>query len=188
MAKYENIVYLHDYIIFDINWYANFLKFGNNFHVCMNKILNLDNTRYRDWCFFTRAEKVGFFIPDFLIPYEFKFLSKLMYFSGAYWVAKKKIMEEFQLDENLFWNQAEDIDWSNRVTEKYNFSINKDSIVKLTKYKDRVWHEIKDLQKLKEINDSKKYHNLNQKENFLNKISLKEINGKKMLVYIKYNI
>ena len=28
-AKFENIVYLHDYIIFNKDWYLNFLNFGN---------------------------------------------------------------------------------------------------------------------------------------------------------------
>ena len=49
LAKFENIVYLHDYIIFEENWYKNFVEFGENWDVCMNVILNFDNSRFRDW-------------------------------------------------------------------------------------------------------------------------------------------
>ena len=48
-AIYENIVYTHDYITFDSNWYNEFLKFGNDFSICMNRINNFDGTRYRYW-------------------------------------------------------------------------------------------------------------------------------------------
>jgi hypothetical protein len=141
-AKYENIVYTHDYVIFDFNWYNEFLKFGDNFKVCMNKIENLDGTRFRDWCLCmwhddTVADIVG---PNrkCLLPYDIIDLSKYMYISGTYWVAKKNVMLEFPLDENLVWCESEDVEWSKRVREKYNFSLNQNSIVKFLKQKDKV--------------------------------------------------
>jgi len=48
-ATYENIVYMHDYIKLDENWYNGFLNFGNDFHVISNKIINLNNERFHDW-------------------------------------------------------------------------------------------------------------------------------------------
>ena len=62
-------------------------------------------------------------------------LSKYMYISGAYWVAKKQIMEEFPLDESLVWGKGEDVEWSKLVREKYNFSFNRNSSVKFLKQK-----------------------------------------------------
>lgn len=160
-AKYENIVYLHDYIIFDKHWYTNFLNFGNDFKVCMNQIINLDGTRFRDWTLWAEsAEQIGIPNPYYLIPYDIKNLSKLMYFSGSYWVAKRKTMEEFPLNENLFWCQGEDVEWSKRIREKYNFSINKDSIVRLLKYKNPAFLDCNNLQKIKQINETKEYHNI----------------------------
>lgn len=159
-AKYENIVYLHDYIIFDKDWYKNFLKFGDDFKVCTNQILNADDTRYRDWCFFDCANKINIFAPNYLLPYDFKYLSKLMYISGAYWIAKKEVMEEFPLNENLFWGQGEDVEWSKNIREKYNFVINPDAIVKLIRYKDRAFNMCNDLDRVKIINDSKQFHNI----------------------------
>lgn len=48
-AIYENIVYMHDYIILEDNWYNGFLNYGNDFDVIVNKINNSDGTRFRDW-------------------------------------------------------------------------------------------------------------------------------------------
>jgi hypothetical protein len=52
LAKYENVVLLHDYIVFDKDWYKGFLQFGNSFDVCINRILNQDGTRFRDYTLF----------------------------------------------------------------------------------------------------------------------------------------
>ena len=48
-AKYSNIVYSHDYIVYESDWYEGYLKYGDKFKICMNKILNSDYSRFRDW-------------------------------------------------------------------------------------------------------------------------------------------
>jgi hypothetical protein len=142
-AKYENIVYLHDYIIFDENWYEGFLKFGDDFHVCMTKIINTDGSRFRDWTLSPFED--NFIRPVFgnelLLPYDVTNFSKYMYISGSYWVAKKIIMEIFPLDETRGWFQGEDIVWSRAVKEHFNFSMNTFSSVTLLKYKDPIFSE-----------------------------------------------
>ena len=45
-AKYDNIVFMHDYVQLNKNWYTEFLKFGNEWDICMNKIYNLDILNY----------------------------------------------------------------------------------------------------------------------------------------------
>lgn len=144
-AKYDNVVYTHDYVIFEPDWYQGFLHYGDDFKVCMTRMLNKDGTRYRDWCIWPHNDN---FVDGIvtrqrgcLIPYDMTHLSEYMYFSGAYWVGKKDVMMEFPLNENLTWGQSEDVDWSLRIREKYNFSINKYSSVKLLKYKDRAFDE-----------------------------------------------
>ena len=65
-----------------------------------------------------------------------------MYFSGAYWVSKKHVMEEFPLDERLSWGESEDVTWSMQVRQKYKFSVNPNSVVQLLKHKpDRAFNE-----------------------------------------------
>ena len=107
--------------------------------VCMNKIVNPDNTRITDWVIWPHNDN---FMDDIvlpsrecLIPYEMTHLSKYMYISGTYWVAKKEVMKEFPLDESLSWGESEDVEWSKKVRNKYSFSINSNSIVKTLKYK-----------------------------------------------------
>ena len=147
-AKFENIVYLHDYIYFDKEWYSEFLKFGDNFEICINPIMNKDGTRYRDWCIYyrnnTRFDQFFSTSKECLIPYNEKSLTKYMYISGAYWIGKKKVMEDYPLDEKRFWGDGEDVEWSFRVRKHFNFKINKNSLVKMLKYQDPVWIDIKD--------------------------------------------
>jgi len=143
-SKYENIVYLHDYIKLNNGWYNGYLKSGNEFSIRMDKIINYNGERFRDWCIWPYNDnKMDSFIGgDCLIPYNIKHLSKYMYISGSYWVAKKSVMEEFPLNESLCWGQGEDVIWSKQVRERYNFNMNINSTVSIMKTgKERVFNE-----------------------------------------------
>ena len=139
-AAYENIIYSHDYILYEKDWYEGFLQYEDDFKICMNRIINPDKSRYRDWVIWPHNDN---FMDDIvipkrhcLIPYNMTHLSKYMYISGAYWVAKKEVMLEFPLDENLCWGEGEDVAWSKQVREKYTFSMNPYSTVRTLKFKD----------------------------------------------------
>ena len=155
-AKYENIVYMHDYICLDDNWYDGYLKFGDDFKVCMNKIINKDGNRFRDWVLWhsdlykfvndevsTNDIREIISKEELILPYDIN-LTKCQYISGAYWVAKKDVMMEFKFDERRLWGQGEDVEWSMRVKKKYDFSMNKYSIVKFMKQKSPLWYECSD--------------------------------------------
>lgn len=152
-AKYENIVYMHDYIYLLDDWYYGWLEYGDDFKLCMNQILNKDGERYRDWSLWAYDVEKMLGSRGFLIPYDMDHLSKYMYFSGAYWIAKKHVMEEFPLDENLLWAQGEDVKWSKEVREKYDFKMNPNSIVRLMKQKDKAfdYSSEKDIEFLKNL-------------------------------------
>jgi predicted O-methyltransferase YrrM len=82
VAKYENIVFLHDYVELSPEWYEGFVKFGNSFEVCVNKILTIDGRRFRDHVLFKEC------IPkiETLLPYGCELtpaVSKLLYISGT---------------------------------------------------------------------------------------------------------
>lgn len=148
-AKYDNIVYMHDYIGLIPGWYSGWLKFGENYHACMNKMVDCNNIRFRDWTIWPLDNPAREMINrlglgnHLLLPYEETRFSKYQYFSGAYWVGKKDVMKEFTLNENLCWAQGEDVEWSLRIREKYNFSINQNSTVKVLKpHKDRAFNEL----------------------------------------------
>jgi hypothetical protein len=164
-SKYENIVYIHDYICFLKDWYSGFIEFGNDFEVCMTKIFNLDNSRYRDWCLWLDDARNYVAYNNHLIPYHFTHLSKLMYISGAYWIAKKDFMLKNMLNEKLSWGQGEDVEWSIRARQTTDFKINTLSGVKLLKYKDRIFNETNSfenniLKNIKNYDDSKSYEKL----------------------------
>jgi hypothetical protein len=147
-ASYDNIVYTHDYVVFESDWYDGFLKFGEDFKICMTKFVNPDYSRFRDWVIWPHNDNFmdEIVLPnrECLIPYNMLHLSKYQYISGTYWVAKRDIMMEFPLNENLCWGQGEDVLWSKQVREKYNFSMNPYSTVKSLKFKDPAFNVVGD--------------------------------------------
>jgi hypothetical protein len=137
-AKYENIVLMHDYLIFHASWYDGFLKFGEKWDVAMNVILNLDGSRFRDWClnpYDVIPPRGPVQNREFFLPYDEDCLSEKMYISGSYWVAKKDFMLKYPLNEDLVWGQSEDLEWSNIVNKKTKFKMNIHSTVQCLKYK-----------------------------------------------------
>lgn len=149
-SKYNNIVLLHDYVKLNPNWYEGFLKFGNNFDWCINPIYNIDGNRYRDYTLFpytvdylniyyTPLDIDPYFSEYCLLPYDFENnikTNKYMYISGAYYVIKKHIAQQFLLDENLVHCQSEDVEYSKRLHNNGIFiKCNKYSCVSLLKYK-----------------------------------------------------
>ena len=140
LSKNETIVFLHDYLKLDQNWYKGFLQHDQDFNVLTNKILRKNGDRYLDWTLWevtrTRYDFYTLYRRECLLPYNVKNLSIFMYISGAYFIAKKKVMIEFPLDENLSWKEGEDVEWSIRVRNKYNFEFNENSTVHLQIDKD----------------------------------------------------
>ena len=144
-AIYENIVVFHDYIYFQPGWYEGFLKFGNDFKVCVNPIKNLNGMRFRDYLLFNnfldpRIQK------NTLIPYSCKLtpeISRISYISGSYYVIKKEVALKIPLREELYWNQGEDVIFSQDLAENgVSIECNEHSFVKLLKYKNNCENEM----------------------------------------------
>jgi hypothetical protein len=109
-SKFDIIVYMHDYLSLDENWYSNFIKFGNDWDLCMNKIVNKDGNRILDWMGLPDDNIYG----NVLFPYSYEG-SDGMYIPGYFWIAKKSVMKEFPMNEEFLWGEGEDIEWSKRV-------------------------------------------------------------------------
>ncbi len=138
-AKYDIIVLLHDYIKLDTDWYSGFLKFGNDFDICVSKIKTITGSRFRDYTLY------GDTIPPFnkraLIPYEYinHNLNKLMYISGSYYIIKKNIGLKYPLNEKLGWCQCEDLEFCARLrADNIIMQCNPNSTVHLLKDKGQV--------------------------------------------------
>jgi hypothetical protein len=133
-AKFENIVFSHDYLTYDSDWYKGFLKFGNDWDVCMNIILSEEGHRFRDWLVWDDPDICydvdGFSHRIALPPYDYKKF-QYMQISGFWWIAKKWLMQKEPLDEKLLQGMGEDVEWSMRVREKYNYVMNTHSVVKI---------------------------------------------------------
>ena len=143
----ENIVYLHDYIGLVPGWYKGQLQRGNDFSIRMDKIINFDGSRFRDWSIWPHNgnDMDGIVGHECLLPYHISELSKFMYISGSYWIAKRAIMLKHPLNENLTWGQGEDVEWSMIIREEYEFQMNEHSAVKILKPgKDREFREMQD--------------------------------------------
>lgn len=125
LSKFENICYMHDYIVLDNNWYNNFKIFGEDWDVCMNAIKNLNGTRFRDWVLWA---------PRF-VNYDDLERTHDMYVSGSYFCAKKSFMIANPFDESLSWGQGEDVEWSLRIRNFWKYRCNPQSIVKFLKQK-----------------------------------------------------
>jgi hypothetical protein len=138
-AVYETIVYMHDYIIFSPDWFKSFFKTGFDFDVAMCKIQNYDGSRFRDWCVWVdNSCPFDLFIQrtrQGLLPYHISDLNRYMYISGAFWVAKKKFMQNYPLNEELCWGQAEDVEWSKRFREHNHIALKQDAYISLLKNK-----------------------------------------------------
>jgi len=135
-ARYDTIVYMHDYIRLSEGWYKGFCKFCAEYpewEVAMNCINNRDGSRYRDWIIWDDPDYIG--NPQTSLPtYTYK-KTQFMYVSGAYWVAKKYVMQDLPLNEKLYWGQGEDVEWSFRMRDKYKYIFNPYSFVKMLKHK-----------------------------------------------------
>lgn len=149
-AKYEIIVFLHDYYLFDLDWYKEMLNFGDNFDVCMNQITNIDGSRYHDWVLWVENNS---FLDKYveksrvtLIPYKYKKFLKYMYVPGGYWIAKREFMIKNPLNEELVWGQAEDVEWSKRIRKLADYKINSKSILKILKHKPAKFKEPNQIQ------------------------------------------
>jgi len=135
-ACFDNMVIIHDYVGFKPSWYENFVEFGDNWDVCMNRILNTDGRRFRDWVSWeaTDHNPCNWVAPSF-IPYANHSRTKKMYVSGSYLCVKRSFLCENRFDESYSWGQTEDGEWSCRVRNFWNYRCNPKSVVQFLKHK-----------------------------------------------------
>lgn len=137
ISKYDKLVFTHDYIVFNPGWKSGFDEFGD-FTVCVNIMLNKDGTRHRDWMTWDHPE-----VGQALLPYEYS-CNKYQYVNGAYFVVKREFYLKNLLDEKLRWGEGEDVEWSLRIREKTNISLNTKSVITYSKQKPSIstrWQE-----------------------------------------------
>lgn len=152
-ARYPYIVFLHDYFMFDSEWYSGFLKYCieyGDFDIISNILINGDGKRFRDWSLFPpflegrygvnkshkNADKI--ITQGCLLPYNLESnstLNKYIYYSGGFFIVKKKLILKYPIDETKSWGQGEDVKWCRQICDKVIFKFNSNSKVNLLKIK-----------------------------------------------------
>lgn len=129
-AEYDNIVLMHDYYVFDRNWYDEFLIFGDDWDICSNQQLLITGQRhFTDWVMWDHPT-----IPRYTsIDYNEWGLTQYMYISGGYYLLKKQTALQYPLNEQMLWGSAEDIEWSLRVRKTCKLVCNGNAIVRHNK-------------------------------------------------------
>ena len=162
-AKYDILCIVHDYYLFDKEWYQGLLEYNSqntDWDVLCNRILRLEGDRHSDWLVNQKymdqllakhpdlgrelmavaaSENNG---PRWVcgLPYDEKELWPIQYVSGGYILARTDVLRKVPLDERYGWGEApEDIIWSGEVIDHgYKISFNPYSLVTLQK--PRKWH------------------------------------------------
>jgi len=133
MAKYENIVMLHDYFVFHSTWYQGYLKIKERFDecdLCLNPVLMSDGRReFTDWVTYDHPI-LGMHRS---LPYGDESNIQYQYFSGGYFVTKKRFFLDNPLNEELVANEMEDVEWSTRIRDNSNIIFNSNSYVRHNK-------------------------------------------------------
>lgn len=111
-AKFHNIAIFHARFELPKDWYMNMKKFGNEFEILIFPILTHENfQRINDWSVYKRK-----FIPIYLARYTS--FEQDWYAQGGVIISKKRILNEVPLNENLHWDELEDVVFSNELKLK----------------------------------------------------------------------
>jgi hypothetical protein len=131
-AKYDNIVLMHDYHIFDPGWYEAFKSFGTDWDICSCPQYLITGSRNpMDWSLWDKPGHGR----AWSLRYDDWSQTQYMYISGGFFIVKRHVILEEPLDESLVWNEEEDVEWSMRVRNKYVMKCNGKAIVRHNK-----WH------------------------------------------------
>ncbi len=107
-ASYQNIMIVHDRIVLNEGWFEGMKKYGNNFEVLGCIQLTQDGRRAGDWSTsgykFRTYHKVG--------QLDYSDWDKWTFLGGQLFIIKKRVWENIKLNENLFWGDYEDMDFS----------------------------------------------------------------------------
>jgi hypothetical protein len=116
-SQYEIVVITRDYYIFDPDWYYEFEKFGTDWDICVQQSLacpEQGNARGNGWRGgpFPGYPEIPYAMT---IPWDIDCFIPYMAIQGSFWVARRSVMIEQPMNENLLFGQADDIEWSSRV-------------------------------------------------------------------------
>lgn len=125
-ASHENIVFLHDYYVFDHGWYNAYRKFGEAWDICSNpQHLISGHRHFTDWVVWDHPSLPRYTSLDYMDWAH----TKYQYISGGYFLAKRSLLQQFPLNETMLPGSPEDVEWSLRVRDHAVIKCNPHAIV-----------------------------------------------------------
>lgn len=114
-AKYDTLVLLHDYFVFDPFWYHAFEVFEYNWDICSCPQTLMDGRRhFTDWV----ADQGGGRPIYTMIDYHDWSYTKHQYISGGMFLVKRNFLLDNPFAEWMAPGTSEDVEWSRRVRGK----------------------------------------------------------------------
>jgi hypothetical protein len=109
VARYENVAILHNRYTIAEGWLKFFDSFGYDFNVVCGRQL------YGEVPFYDWVASGAAWAPSWSLSLDPDDFHPNIYVNGGLIIAKKRILREIPLNDYLFWNQCEDIEYSRRI-------------------------------------------------------------------------
>ncbi len=132
-SRFENMVILHDRLVFAPDWYEGMRRFGNHFDAMSCVQITDNGLRAFDWYtqppdLQVRTKRFRFWAPLLGGPlFEDVVYSEMglhyddwdpyVVMNGGLTILKRSVWEKAPWDESRFWNEAEDVDISHRISK-----------------------------------------------------------------------
>ena len=109
-AAFENVFLLHDRYYFDKKWYTNMINYGNYFDILLFPNLSDQNRRMNDYTNFKgNPSEINY---NFISTLNYNSKSNDFYCQGGALLIKKYWYNLNKLDDNLYWQELEDVQFS----------------------------------------------------------------------------
>lgn len=132
MAQNDILCLLHDYFLFDPDWYNAWVAFNSStpWEMASNPQYLINGKRhFTDWVIWDHPT-----LPRYhSLSYGDWTKSQYQYISGGYFLVKRDFLREFPFNEELLPGSAEDVEWSKRVRHRGVMVCNPNAIVRHNK-------------------------------------------------------
>lgn len=109
-AKYQNLMIMHDRYLLPDDWFLNMKKYGNYFEILTMPNIGPNGGRVNDWGEYLGKPSQIYKEISHLMPYN-KW-SNGWYSQGGLLIIKKSLYLINKLDARLFWDELEDVHFS----------------------------------------------------------------------------
>lgn len=130
MAHYETLCLVHDYYVFDPQWYNSYKEFGDQWDVCSNPQFLLNGKRhFTDWVLWDHPT-----LPRYhSLEYTNWSQTKYQYISGGYFLVNRDFLRANPINEAMPPGSPEDVEWSLRIRDTACIRCNPGAIVRHNK-------------------------------------------------------